>query len=69
MGKESFAVFVKSDGPGPPIDVKDSSQVVAIFNWGKRDFGETFTRAVVSDFGAVGLHIDAIWPVINSPPV
>ena len=60
LGKESLAVFSKSNGQKSSLDPKDSSQVVAIFSKGKQDFGPSFTEAVAADFRAVGYSIEEV---------
>lgn len=60
LGKEKLAVFVKSDGQKDSLDPKDPSQVVGIFNKGKKDFGDKFTEAVAADFRIVGYPIEEV---------
>lgn len=60
LGKESLAVFIKSDGEKSEVDPKDPAKVVAIFRRGKEEFGDDFMNAVQEDFNSIGYLVDDV---------
>lgn len=59
LGKERFAIFIKGDQKSE-VNPKDPSQVIAIYDKGKRDFGDRFTEAVKTDFESIGYPINEV---------
>ncbi|ETX06829.1 AAA family ATPase [Candidatus Entotheonella palauensis] len=60
LGQEKLFFFVVSNDEESKIDLKDPSQVVAIFRKGEQEFGQRFTSAVKDDFGAIGYEIEEV---------
>jgi energy-coupling factor transporter ATP-binding protein EcfA2 len=60
LGKEKLAVFVQGNGQNDAFDPKDTSQVVGIFNRGRKELGDQFITSVVDDFKAIGYPIEDV---------
>lgn len=63
LGKESFAVWIKSDKKSDQkfeVNPKDPSKIVAVYRKGKEDFGDRFTEAVKTDFESIGYPIHEV---------
>ena len=57
LGQNRLTVFMEGESE---LDAKDTSQVVAIFRRGEKDFGNKFVNAVEEDFRFVGYSVDKI---------
>lgn len=67
FGKEQLAIFVPHM---PPIDERDSNQVVALFRNAVRDFGDPFLNSVLEDMRQLGYNLHSIelgFPVSVDP--
>lgn len=54
LGKDALTIFTPA---AQPVDEKDENAAVPLFRNGKRDFGNAFVSAVISDIQAVGFDV------------
>jgi energy-coupling factor transporter ATP-binding protein EcfA2 len=66
LGKESFAVFRKNQTKKNSLDLKDTTQVVAVYKKGNDIYPEHFATSIRNDMKTIGYVIDDI---SIAPPV
>jgi len=57
FGKEQLAVFVPNM---PPVDERDTNQVVGLFRNAVRDFGDVFLNSILQDMQHLGYNLESI---------
>jgi energy-coupling factor transporter ATP-binding protein EcfA2 len=57
FGKEHMAVFAPNM---PPVDERDSNQIVGLFRNAIRDFGSEYVNAIVEDMQFLGFDIETV---------
>lgn len=58
LGKESLVVFSSNSKRHP--DARDQNATAALYNKGRKEFGEEFEKAIIEDLAAVGYEIERI---------
>lgn len=58
LGKDRFAIIVNDP---PPLDLKDSNNVVPIFRRGFKEYGEPFKQSIMRDMDRIGYPLNEIY--------